>query len=114
MRRLAESLVAAEETALILARAFKPPEIEGVIQPFSVDVTPERPVVLRPLRPWWSVYVLNDGPDAIHVYVNRGESSFDLDKYEDKRIDIGAPRIEEVLIEVDEGCSASVRIDAKR
>lgn len=114
MRRLAESIVAAEETARILAAAFRPPEIEGVIQPLSLDVTPERPVLLRPLRPWWSVYVLNDGPDVVHVYVNRGERSFDLGKYEDKGIDMGAPRIEEVLIEVDEGCSASVRVDAKR
>jgi len=114
MRRLAESIVAAEETARILASALGPSEIEGVIQPISVDVTPERPVYLMPVRPWFYVHVLNDGPDGVHVYLNRGERSFDLDKYEDKGIDLGAPRIEEVLIEVDEGETAHVRVDARR
>lgn len=114
MRRLAESIVAAEETARILARALKPPEIEGVVQPLSLDVTPDQPANLRPVRPWWSFYVLNDGPDVVHVHVNRGERSFDLEKYEDRTIDMGAPRIWEVRITVDEGCSATVRVDAKR
>lgn len=114
MRRLAESIVAAEETARILAVALRPPEVEGVVQPFSLDVTPEHPIYLRPVHPWWSIYIWNDGPDEVHAYVNGRERSFDLSQSESREINMGAPKIWEVVFMVDEGKTAHIRMDSKR
>jgi len=114
MRRLAESIVAAEETARILAAALRPSEVEGVIQPFSLDVTPEQPVYLRPVHPWWSIYIWNDGPDEVHTYVNGRERSFDLGLDESREINMGAPKIREVVFMVEAGKAAHVRMDSKR
>jgi len=114
LRRLAESLVAAEETARILVAALKPPEPEGVIHPYREAVTFELPLLLRAVQPWWSIYVWNEGPDPVDTFINGREFSFRLGAEESRKIDLGGPLIRDVYVTVEQGASATVRIDAMR
>lgn len=114
MRRLAEALVAAEETARILVAALKPPEPEGIIHPYRIAVTHELPLLIRAVHPWWSVFVWNEGPDPIDTFINGREYSFRLGEEESRKIDAGGPLLTDIYVTVESGKQATVRIDAMR
>jgi len=139
MSRYAEGLLRAEEEARIIAdaiRAIPPPVIElpqipapppspappaaaaavptGAIQPYRELVTYDSPLTITAVSSWWSVYIFNEGPDPVDTYVNGREYSFRLDRREDRRIAAAAPTLNEIHVTVEEGDSATVKIDTMR
>lgn len=103
------------ETADILS---KQPMPEGIIEPLhTVHVTTENVVITPPYRiPWWSVSVVNDGPDDCNVIVNTEKSSttpYPLREHETFEVDLGAPKIVDLLLYCDVG-SADLRIRGVR
>ena len=114
MRRLAESLVAAEETARILVAELKPPDPEGVIHPYREEVTPESPLLIRTVHPWWCIYIWNEGPDPVDTFINGREYSFRLEDVESRKIDAGGPFLRDVYVTVESGKQATVKIDTLR
>jgi hypothetical protein len=90
---------------------------EGVvepIEPISVNEEPRR--VIAPLKPWFSVNVVNDGPDDVYVLVNT-EKSFDwhrVPKGESYRVDMKRGIIKDLLLKCEAGKTASVRLVGAR
>lgn len=115
MRRgFAEAIVAAEETARLLASELRPPEPEGVSLPFREKVDHDLPLLLRPVQPFFSVYIYNEGPDPADTLINGGDRSFRLEKGQSRQVDMGAPKIKEILVTVEVGKTATVKIDTLR
>jgi len=95
-------------------RLLRLPEPEGVIHPYRETVTPESPLSISAVNPWWSIFIWNEGPDPVETFINGREYSFRLDDDESRRIDAGAPLLRDVYITVEPGDSATVRIDTMR
>lgn len=114
MRRLAESIVAAEETARTLVLELRLPDPEGVIHPYKEVVTFELPLLIRAVHPWWSIFIWNEGPDPVDTFINGREYSFPLDEEESRKIDAGGPFLRDVYVTVESGKQATVRIDTMR
>ncbi len=87
---------------------------EGVIHPYRETITPETPLILESVRPWWSIFIWNEGPNPVDTFINGREYSFRLEEEESRSIDAGAPLLRDLYITVDPGESATVRIDTMR
>lgn len=88
--------------------------VDGVIRPYRETITPESPLSLEPVHPWWGIFIWNEGPDPVKTFINGTEFSFRLEEVESRKIDMGAPLITDVLVTVEAGESATVRIDTVR
>ena len=88
--------------------------VDGVIRPYRETITPEAPLSIVPVHPWWGIFIWNEGPDPIDTFINGTEFSFRLEDDESRKIDMGAPLLTDVLITVEAGESATVRIDTVR
>ena len=88
--------------------------VDGVIRPYRETITPEAPLSLEPVHPWWGIFIWNEGPDPVETFINGTEFSFKLEDLESRKIDMGAPLLTDLLITVEAGESATVRIDTVR
>lgn len=95
-------------------RLLRPPNPAGVIHPYRETVTPDSPLYISAVYPWWSVFIWNEGPDTVETFINGREYSFRLEDDESRRIDAGAPLLRDVYITVEPGESATVKIDTMR
>jgi hypothetical protein len=105
------------ERLYALQRFQEEERAEGVvepIEPISVNEEPRR--VVAPLKPWFSVNVVNDGPDDVYVMVNT-EKSFDWHRVpqgESYRVDMKRGIIKDLLLKCEAGKTASVRLVGSR
>lgn len=91
---------------------------EGIVEPIhTITATTTRRVITPPMhKPWFSVSVVNDGPDDCWVIVNSEKSSTSpslVRNGEPCEIDFGAPVIEDLVVWCDSG-TASLRIRGVR
>jgi len=63
-------------------------------------------------RPWFSFYMINDGPDPVYFAVNRRflVRQVPIKAGEDVTVDMESPKIRSVYLICDEGKKATVRI----
>jgi hypothetical protein len=91
---------------------------EGIVEPLHIiTATITRRAITPPMhKPWFSVSVVNDGPDDCWVIVNSEKSSTSpslVRNGEPCEIDFGAPVIEDLVVWCDSG-TASLRIRGVR
>jgi hypothetical protein len=90
---------------------------EGVVEPIEpVSVTDEVRRVTAPVKPWFDVVVVNDGPGDVYVIVNP-DRSYDWHRVpmdETYRVDMKRGIIKDVLLRCDPGGAASVRLVGSR
>jgi hypothetical protein len=105
------------ERLYTLQRLQEEERAEGVVEPIEpVSVTGEHRRVVAPFKPWFSVNVVNDGPDDVYVMVNT-EKSFDwhrVPKGESYRVDMKRGIIKDLLLKCEAGKTASVRLVGSR
>jgi hypothetical protein len=105
------------ERLYALQRFQEEERAEGIvepIEPISVNEEPRR--VVAPVKPWFSVNVVNDGPNDVYVMVNT-EKSFDwhrVPKGESYRVDMKRGIIKDLLLKCEAGKTASVRVVGAR
>jgi len=91
---------------------------QGIVEPLStVHVTTQNKVVLTPFRKnWFSVSVVNDGPDECLIVVNTEKSTtspYPLRANETFEVDFGAAKIVDLLCRCETG-TADLRIRGVR
>ncbi len=91
---------------------------EGIVEPLhTITVTTEHQIITPPRRiPWYSVSVVNDGPDSCWIVVNTEKSSttpYRLDIDETFEVDFHSPKIDDLMVWCESG-SASLRIRGVR
>ena len=90
---------------------------EGIVDPMDVRVTIENRVITPPLnKVWFSVSVVNDGPDAVYIVVNSEKSNtnpYPLNKGETFEADFGCPKIHDLLMHCETG-TANLRVRGVR
>jgi len=92
----------------------KPEGIVEPIEPITVTETTRR--VVAPVKPWFSVTIVNDGPADVYAIVNT-EKSFDTHRIAvDETYTTNMKRgiIKDVLLKCDPGKTASVRVVGTR
>jgi len=89
---------------------------DGIVKPMEVSVTDEWASIkwspqISP-RPWFSFYMINDGPDPVYFAVNEKvlERRVPIKAGEDVTVDMESPKIRSVYLICDEGKKATVRI----
>jgi hypothetical protein len=90
----------------------------GIVEPLApVHVTTARGVIHPPFRkPWFSVSVVNDGPDPCFIVVNSELSTtspYELFKDEVFEVDLGCPKIVDLVHWCETG-SATLRVRGVR
>jgi hypothetical protein len=105
------------ERLCALQRFQEEERAEGVVEPIEpVSVNEELRHVIAPIKPWFSVNVVNDGPDDVYVMVNT-EKSFDWHRVpqgESYRVDMKRGIIKDLLLKCEAGKTASVRLVGSR
>lgn len=100
-----------------LEQMQKEEKAEGVVEPIEpVAVTDEVRRVVAPFKPWFSVVIVNDGPDDVYAIVN-SEKSFEwhqIPKGEPYKVDMKRAIIKDVLLKCESGENASVRVVGSR
>ena len=90
---------------------------EGVVEPMEpITVTDVTRRVMAPIKPWFSVNIVNDGPNDVYAIVN-SEKSFEwhrIPKGEPYKVDMKRPVIKDVLLKCESGENASVRVVGAR
>jgi len=90
---------------------------EGVVEPIEpVSVTDSARRVVAPVKPWFSVSIVNDGPNDVYAIVNT-EKSFDWHRIpvgETYKVDMKRPIIKDILLKCEPGEKASVRVVGSR
>ena len=85
----------------------------GIVEPLNVDVTTENKVLSPPFdKKWFSISVINDGPNNCFVIVNTELSNTNPHELEVNgtfEADMGAPKIKDLLLYCVTG-TASLRI----
>jgi hypothetical protein len=102
---IAERLLKLEE----LAKAEVP---EGAVEPIEKFEVTETRTLFRPLKPWFSISIINDGPSDVYCIVNT-EKSFEEHRVavgETYNIDMRRAKITDALMWCNRGETASVRI----
>lgn len=102
---IAERLLALEN----LAKAEKP---EGIVEPIEKFTITERRTPLKLRKSWFSVSIINDGPNDTFVIVNT-QKSFDPHRMangETYNVDMKHAVIEDLLFWCNHGETARVRI----
>jgi hypothetical protein len=105
------------ERLYTLQRFQEEERAEGVVEPVEpISVTHEVRRVISPIKPWFDVNVINDGPDDVYVMVN-SEKSFEwhrVPKNETYKVDMKRGIIKDVLLKCEPGKTASVRVVGAR
>lgn len=101
-----------------LSKNVKQQVPEGIVEPLAqTNVTTRRGIVHPPYgKRWFSVSVVNDGPDPCWIIVNSELSStspYELHKDEVFEVDLGYPKIVDLVHWCDSG-SAILRIRGVR
>jgi hypothetical protein len=102
---IAERLCRLEE----LAKAEVP---EGIVEPIEKYTITETRTPFRPLKPWFSISIINDGPSDVFCIVNT-EKSFEEHRIavgETYNIDMRRPKVTDALMWCNHGETASVRV----
>ena len=90
---------------------------EGIIDPKEVTATTAELSIVPPLdKKWFSIAIINDGPDDCYVVVNTEKSSTNpslLLVHETFEVDLGVPKIVDALVWCASG-SAHLRIRGVR
>jgi len=90
---------------------------EGIIDPKEVTATTAEISIIPPLdKRWFSIAIINDGPDSCFVVVNTEKSSTNpsiLLVHETFEIDLGVPKIVDALVWCASG-SAHLRVRGVR
>ncbi|MDD5016014.1 MAG: hypothetical protein PHW73_13130 [Atribacterota bacterium] len=90
---------------------------EGIIEPYNITATTEQTVVKSMSNKYWfSICVINDGPDSCYVVVNTEASSTTphrIDANGSFEVDMGAPKIKDIMLYCVSG-TASLRIRGVR
>ena len=91
---------------------------EGIIEPTHIIVaTPTRQVITSPMRkPWFSISIVNDGPDDCLVIVNTEKSSTTPSLVrvgEPYEVVFSVAKIDDLMVWCDSG-SASLRVRGAR
>jgi len=92
---------------------------EGIVEPLNiVHVTDQRRVIQPPMRKnWFSVSIVNDGPDPCWVIVNSEKSTtspYLLRMNEPTEVEMGTAKIVDIVCYCDSGQEASLRIRGVR
>jgi hypothetical protein len=85
---------------------------EGVVEPIEKYTITETRTPFRPLKPWFSISIINDGPSDVFCIVNT-EKSFEEHRilvHETYNIDMRRPKVTDVLMWCNHGETASVRV----
>jgi hypothetical protein len=105
-----------EQTDILyeIKKLLKESQPEGVVDTVEpVTVTDQEKQVTAKLgKKWFSVSIVNDGPDSVWVLVNT-DKSYDWHemKYKDTyKVDMNGPKIKNLLLKCDKGKTAIVRI----
>jgi hypothetical protein len=105
------------ERLYTLQRFQEEERAEGVVEPIEpVSINEEPRQVVAPVKPWFSVNVVNDGPDDVYVMVNTGKS-FDwhrVPKGENYMVDMKRGIIKDILLKCEPSKTASVRVVGAR
>jgi hypothetical protein len=102
---IAERLCRLEE----LAKAEVP---EGVVEPIEKYAITETRKSFRPLKPWFSISIINDGSSDVFCIVNT-EKSFNehrILEHETYNIDMRRPKVTDILMWCNHGETSNVRI----
>ncbi len=90
---------------------------KGIIEPYTVTATTESTIVKQAQdKHWFSICVINDGPDSCYVVVNTEASSTTphrIDANGSFEVDMRAPKIKDLLVYCESG-TASLRIRGVR
>ena len=92
---------------------------EGIVEPLNiVHVTDQQRVIHPPMnKKWFSVSIVNDGPDSCWVIVNSEKSTtspYLLRMNEPTEVELGTAKIVDVVCYCDGGQEASLRIRGVR
>lgn len=92
---------------------------EGIVEPLNiVHVTDQQRVIQPPMRKnWFSVSIVNDGPDPCWVIVNSEKSTtspYLLRMNEPTEVEMGTAKIVDIVCHCDSGQEASLRIRGVR
>lgn len=85
---------------------------EGIVEPIEKCTITETRMPFRPLKPWFSVSIINDGPSDVFCIVNT-EKSFNEHRIlngETFTIDMRRPKVNDVLMWCNHGETSAVRI----
>jgi hypothetical protein len=102
---IAERLCRLEE----LAKAEVP---EGIVEPIEKYTITETRTPFRPLKPWFSISIINDGPSDVFCIVNT-EKSFEEHRillHETYNIDMRRPKVTDALMWCNHGETSNVRV----
>ena len=85
---------------------------EGIVEPIEKYTITETRIPFRPLKPWFSISIINDGPSDVFCIVNT-EKSFEEHRIavnETYNIDMKRAKIANALMWCNHGETAVVRI----
>ena len=90
---------------------------DGIVDPKEVTATTTELSIVPPLdKKWFSISIVNDGPDSCYVVVNTEKSSTNpylLKMHETFEVDLGVPKIVDALVWCSSG-SAKLRVRGVR
>lgn len=94
-------------------------EPEGVVEPIEpipVDEKPKTVACLEPKKPWFTVSLINDGPDDVRAIVNTETSRrhHTIRPGEAYNVVMNRGKIKDVLLSCDTGENANVRLVGSR
>ena len=91
---------------------------EGIVEPLNiVHVTEQQRVIHPPMKNWFSVSIVNDGPDPCWIIVNSDNSTtspYLLRMNEPTEVEMGTAKIVDIVCYCDSGQEASLRIRGVR
>lgn len=100
-----------------IQKYMKEARAEGIVEPLkSVSVTDAPKQIRAPYKPWFTVELLNDGPNTVHAIFNT-EKSFDeheIRKGESCKVEMGRGIIKDVYVKCDKGERAKIRLVGTR
>lgn len=88
----------------------------GIVEPIEPVTVTSTTKVVNPIKPWFSVDIVNDGPNSVYVLVNP-ERSFDWHEvraHETYRVEMGHAIITSVLLKCDPNLRATARLIGTR
>lgn len=101
---------------LTLEKHFASTEAEGVVEPIEPITVTSTAKQIRPTKPWFSVEIVNDGPDSVLAIINTLKSfdAHDVKKDETYKVEMGKPIIKDVYMKCNPGETAIVRLVGTR
>lgn len=98
-----------------IRKSLEKEEFEGELVEQTLHATDEVQSIEAHYRPWATIYLVNDGPDAVSIAVNNPYTWKLLNKDESSSIDFtkGDKRIEIIYYVCNSSETAEVRLEAK-